>query len=74
MFHREPKYILKLSLKCLLIRISLRHAKAYSESRQKCKMELFVEIVKDFKPLTIFSENSILDVLLGSENASGMFS
>ena len=74
MFHREPKYILKLSLKCLLIRISLRHAKAYSESRQKSKMELFVEIVKDFKPLTIFSENSILDVLLGSENASGMFS
>ena len=37
-------------------------------------MELFAERVNDFKSLTIFTENSILDVVLGSGSACGKFS
>ena len=34
----------------------------YSEPSQTMKIEHFVEIVKSLKPLTIFTENAILDV------------
>ena len=37
------------------------------------KMELFVEIVNDFQPLTIFAKSSILNVRLGSEYTSEIF-
>ena len=49
--------------------------KTYSESCQKCNMELFVEIFNDFqKALTIFTKRPILDVWQGSEYASATFS
>ena len=38
----------------------------YLESNQTSKIEHFVEIINSFEPLTIFTENSILDVWLGS--------
>ena len=44
--------------------------KADSEPSQTSKMELVAEIINCFKPLTIFAETFILDVLLGSEYAS----
>ena len=34
-------------------------------------MEIFAKIVNGFQPLTIFAKSSILDVLQGSEYASG---
>ena len=45
---------------------------AHSEPSQTSKIELFVEIVKAFQPLTIFAESSILDILLCLEYASEM--
>lgn len=36
-------------------------------------VELFVEIVYGFQPLTIFAKESVLDVWLSSESASGVF-
>ena len=34
-------------------------------------MEIFAKIVNGFQPLTIFAKSCILDVLQGSEYASG---
>ena len=39
-----------------------KFSEAYSEPCQRTKTEHFVEIVNSFEPLTIFTENSILDV------------
>ena len=39
----------------------------HSEINETSKMELFVEIVDDWKLLTIFAKFSILHVWLGSE-------
>ena len=36
------------------------------------QIEFFAKIVDDFQPLTIFTKSSILDVRLGSENASAL--
>ena len=47
-----------------------RQKHAYSEPRQKSKMERFVKIVHGFRRLTISVESSILDVGLSSEYAS----
>ena len=43
---------------------------AYSESDRTTKMELLAEILNEWKLLTNFEKNSILDVLLGSEYTS----
>ena len=45
-------------------------AEAYLELSHISKMELFVKIVKCWKPLTIFSKSSILYVWLGSQYSS----
>ena len=45
-------------------------AKAYLEPSQTSKIELFVEMVNGFEPLTIFVKSSILDVCLGSQCVS----
>lgn len=42
----------------------------HSEFSQTSKMELFAKIFNGFESLTIFKENSILDILLGSEYVS----
>ena len=47
--------------------LMLTKLEAYSESSLTSKMEFLAEIVNDWKPLTIFTKNSILDVRLGSE-------
>ena len=47
-----------------------RQKDAYSEPRQKSKMELFQKIVHGFKRLTISVKRSILDIRLGSEYSS----
>ena len=39
----------------------------YSECCQTSKMEFFVKIISNFHPVNILAENSILDVLQGSE-------
>ena len=44
---------------------------AYLEPLQTSKLELFAKIVNGFKPLTVFSKSSILDVSSGSKYASG---
>ena len=51
-----------------------KFSEAYSESSQRTKTEHFVEIVNSFEPLTIFTENSILDVWLGYEYNSSSVS
>ena len=43
---------------------------AYSEPGQTYKMKLYIKIVNDFPPWTIFVKGSILDVWLDSEYAS----
>ena len=45
-------------------------AKTYAEASQTSKMELFEKIVNNLKPLTIFTKSSVLNVWLGSEDAS----
>ena len=47
-------------------------SESYSEPIQTSKMELFGKIVNGFSPLTIFAKSYILDVWLGSENASAV--
>ena len=44
----------------------------YSEPSQISMMDYFAEIVEGFQSSTIFGKNSILDVRLGSEYASGL--
>ena len=48
----------------------LLNSKAYSEPSHKSKMELFSNVVNDWKPLTIFAKNSLADAWLGSEYTS----
>ena len=47
-----------------------RVSEASSEPSQTTKMELFVKIAKDWNPLIIFKESSILDIRQISEYAS----
>ena len=42
----------------------------FQQPSQTSKIELFAIIVNGFQPLIIFAKNSILDVPLGSENAT----
>ena len=58
--------------KNLLVRTE--YPEAYLEPCQASKMELFVEIVNDWKPWTIFAKSSILNILQGSKHASGISS
>ena len=44
-------------------------AEAYPETYQTSKMEGFTKIVNTWKPLTIFTKRSILDVWQGSKGA-----
>ena len=44
--------------------------KAYSETYQTPKMELFVKIVDGWRPIAIFAKSSIWDAWQGSEYAS----
>ena len=44
----------------------------HSEFSQKSKMELFCENISQTRLLTTVTENSILDIWLGSEYASGV--
>ena len=48
------------------------YSKVYSEPSQVSEMKLFEKIVNSWKPLTIFSESSILCVWLGSAYAFGI--
>ena len=48
-----------------LLRISLPEdtlSEAYSETIQKSKMELYAKMLDGFKPITIFTKYSILDL------------
>ena len=45
-------------------------SETYSESSQTPKMELFAKIDNDWKPSTILTKSSILDVWLDSECSS----
>ena len=47
-------------------------AVVYSESSQTSQMKCLTKKLKDFQPLTIFAKNFILDILQGSEYASGL--
>ena len=47
--------------------------KVYLEPIQTSKIELFVKIVNSLMPLTILTKSSILDVWLGSKNATKSF-
>ena len=42
---------------------------AYSKPRRTSKIEIFAQIIKGWKPLTIFERSSILDVRLGPVSA-----
>ena len=44
--------------------------KAYSEPCQTSKIKCMAKIVKDFKPLSIFTKRFILDIWQGSEYSS----
>ena len=44
----------------------------YSETIQTSKIELFVEKINGWKPLTIFTKYAILDIWLDSEYASAV--
>ena len=48
----------------------LKILEAYSDNCETSKMQPFEKIVKDRKPLTIFTKDSILDVCQDSEYAS----
>ena len=50
-----------------LITVILVNGNTHSELSQTSKMKLFVKMVNDLEALTVFAENSILDVLLVSE-------
>ena len=43
----------------------------YLEQLRTSKMELFAQVFNGFKPLIVFAQSSILDVLSGSKYASG---
>ena len=43
----------------------------YLEQLRTSKMELFAKVFNGFKPLIVFAQSSILDVLSGSKYASG---
>ena len=45
----------------------------YSDSCQISKMKRFAKIINSFKPLTIFTKHSILDIWQGSEYASDSY-
>ena len=47
---------------------------AYSEPSQTSKMVLSVEIFNGFQSFTILGKNSILDVWLGSQRVSELYS
>ena len=49
-----------------LMQIFQYSIEAYPEPSKTSKMELFVKIVNDFYPLTIFAKSFILDIWLGS--------
>ena len=49
------------------------NAQLHSEPSQTSKMELFVKMLNDWKPLTIFVKSFILDVWLGCEYTCEMF-
>ena len=53
---------------------SIFKKQVYLEPSQTSKIEPFVKIVGNFMPLAIFTKSSILDVWLGSKNASTSFS
>ena len=48
----------------------LEISEVHSEPSHASKMVFFEKITKNFYPLTIFTKNVIVDVLLGFENAS----
>ena len=50
--------------------VSKNKPDAYSQPCQTSKMELFAEIVQDWKSLTIFARSSIFEVWQGSEYSS----
>ena len=55
----------------MLFELKRHHlSQEYSELSQKSKMERFAKIVNSWMKLTMFAERPILDVWLGSENAS----
>ena len=62
----NPAKHLRWSFFCKLLLAS----EATSESCQTFMMEIFVKIVKNEKPFTIFAKSSILDVWQGSEYTS----
>ena len=43
----------------------------FRTNSERTKMDLFTKIMHGWKPLTFFTKSSILDILLGPENASG---
>ena len=43
----------------------------YLEQLRTSKIELFAKVFNGFKPLIVFAQSSILDVLSGSKYASG---
>ena len=49
---------------------NIKISETFSEPSQTSKTELFAKIINNWKPLTIFTKSSILDVRLGSEYAS----
>ena len=49
-----------------------QYTQAHSKPSQTSRIELFARIVNGFKPRTIFTETSILDVWLGCQCGSDM--
>ena len=58
--------LIKKACICFAWNISRNGREVHSELSQTFKMELFAKIVNDWKLLTIFGKNSILDVWLGT--------
>ena len=58
-----------------ILQVSLfvkKTTEAYSDPRQTSKAKCFTKIVNEWKTLTILKKDSILDVWLSSECASGL--
>ena len=49
------------------------YTESYSEPKRTSKMDLLKKIINDWKPLTIFAKNSILDIRLGFEYGFDMY-
>ena len=66
-------FIFPLKILCFIYIVGLI-SKAYSEPCQTSKMGLFVKIVNDFMPLSIFAKFSVLYIWQDSEYSSGYYS